>query len=180
MPGHNFEKKSMEKLDRLDPPAFKVAEKMPVIFVLDNVRSAHNIGAIFRTADAFRIEALYLTGICAIPPHKEIMKTALGSTETVSWKYFETATEAIHSLQSENYTIVAVEQSTNSILLDDFRMTSKTAFIFGNEVNGVSEAALCGCSACIEIPQFGTKHSFNVSITAGIILWDTHLKTKPL
>jgi 23S rRNA (guanosine2251-2'-O)-methyltransferase len=173
----NFGKKTMENLGRMDAPTFKDSVKMPVIIVLDNVRSAYNIGSIFRTADAFRIEAIYLTGICAIPPQKEIMKTALGAADTVNWKYFETTVRAINFLKEENYFIAAVEQSSNSVLLQDFTLHQKTAFVFGNEVNGVSDDALALCDTCIEIPQFGTKHSFNVSITTGIILWDTFLKS---
>ena len=176
----NFEKKTMEDLGRMDINAFKESVKMPVIIVLDNVRSANNIGSIFRTADAFRVEAIYLTGICAIPPHKEIMKTALGASDTVNWKYFATPGEAINSLLEEHYSIIAVEQSTHSIPLQDFIMHQKTAFVFGNEVNGVSEYVLALSEACIEIPQFGTKHSFNIAITTGIILWDTFIKTKTL
>ncbi|MCX6188460.1 MAG: RNA methyltransferase [Bacteroidetes bacterium] len=176
----NFEKLTLHELGRMDPSGFKESIKMPVIIVLDNVRSAHNIGSIFRTCDAFRVEALFLTGICAIPPQKELMKTALGATETVAWKYFPTTLEAIRFLDQENYLIAAVEQATQSVFLQDFTPQIKTAFVFGNEVNGVSAEVLKCCHTCVEIPQFGTKHSFNVSITAGIILWDTYNKTKTL
>lgn len=176
----NFEKLSMENLGRIDAETFKESEKMPVILILDNIRSAHNIGSIFRTSDAFRITAIYLTGICAVPPHKELMKTALGATDTVTWKYFEKVEDAIKDAKSSGYYSVAVEQVTNSIYLQDFKPGIKTAFVFGNEVNGVSDEALNLCDASLEIPQFGTKHSFNVSITTGIILWDTFLKLKTL
>jgi tRNA G18 (ribose-2'-O)-methylase SpoU len=174
----NYEKKSMEELGRMDAPSFKAAEKMPVIIVLDNLRSAHNVGSIFRTADAFRIEAIYLTGISAIPPQKEIMKTALGATESIHWEYFASTEMAIESLIKQGYQIVSIEQSNNSIMLQDFIPEKKTAFIFGNEVSGVSNSILALSNTCVEIPQFGTKHSFNVSITAGIILWDSFLKIK--
>lgn len=176
----NFEKISMENLGRINAETFKEAEKMPVIIILDNIRSAHNIGSIFRTSDAFRITAIYLTGICATPPHKELMKTALGAADTVPWMYFEKVEDAIRDAQTKGYYSVAVEQVTHSIYLQDFKPGIKTAFIFGNEVNGVSEEALAICDASLEIPQFGTKHSFNVSITTGIILWDTFLKLKTL
>ncbi len=166
----------MEDLGRLDLPAFKAATKLPVVVVLDNVRSAHNIGSIFRTCDAFRVEALYLTGICATPPHKEIMKTALGAADSVTWAYFSSTVEAIQALKEAHFQIVAVEQTSNSTSLEKYPTRQKTAFIFGNEVNGVDAEALALCETCVEIPQFGTKHSFNVSITAGIILWDTFLK----
>ncbi len=171
-----FEKRSMENLMRMDVPEFKESKKNPVILVLDNIRSAHNIGSIFRTADAFRVEAIYLTGICAVPPQKELMKTSLGAEATVHWKYFETISEAMEDLKKNQYFIAAVEQTTNSVSLPDFSPGEKTAFVFGNEVNGVSEDALALCDACIEIPQFGTKHSFNVSITTGIVLWDMYVK----
>lgn len=175
-----FEKLTMENLGRMDTPEFKESNKLPVIIVLDNLRSAHNIGSIFRTCDAFRVEAIYLIGICAIPPQKELMKTALGATETVVWRHFENCNEALLLLKKDNYFIAAVEQTNQSILLQNFIPQSKTAFVFGNEVNGVSNEALEFCDASVEIPQFGTKHSFNVSITAGIILWDTYNKTKTL
>ena len=175
-----FEKLTMENLGRMDTPEFKESNKLPVIIVLDNLRSAHNIGSIFRTSDAFRVEAIYLIGICAIPPQKELMKTALGATETVVWRHFENCNEALILLKKDNYFIAAVEQTNHSILLQNFIPQSKTAFVFGNEVNGVSNEALEYCDASVEIPQFGTKHSFNVSITAGIILWDTYNKTKTL
>ncbi len=174
----NYEKKTMEDLGRMDAPSFKAAEKMPIVLVLDNLRSAHNIGSIFRTADAFRIEAIYLTGISAVPPQKEIMKTALGATESIHWEYFANTELAIDSLLKQGYRIVSIEQSNNSVMLQNFMPEKKTAFIFGNEVSGVSDSILALSNACVEIPQFGTKHSFNVSITAGIILWDSFLKIK--
>ncbi len=176
----NFEKVTMNELGRMNLPEFKEAKKMPVVVVLDNIRSAHNIGSIFRTCDAFRVEAIYLTGICATPPQKELMKTALGAADTVSWKYFPTTLVALQSLKSDGYYICAVEQTTNSIMLQDFSPKEKNAFVFGNEVNGVDASVLPYCDACIEIPQFGTKHSFNVAITAGIVLWETFSKTKTL
>ncbi len=171
-------KLSMDELGRKTPGGFKKAEKMPVVIVLDNIRSMMNTGSVFRTADAFLLEGIYLCGFTATPPHREIHKTALGATESVQWKYFDKTTEAIRSLKKEGYTIVALEQTTHSINLIDFQPESdaKYAIVFGNEVKGVGEEVLKGCDYCLEIPQFGTKHSLNVSVTAGMVVWDLFTK----
>ncbi len=163
---------NMEELGRKSVDAFKQARKIPVILVLDNIRSMHNVGSIFRSADAFLIEAIYLCGYTPQPPHRDIHKTALGATETVNWKYFATTTEALESLKNEQYTIYAIEQAEGSITLEQFQLAShKFAFVLGNEVEGVADSALELCDACIEIPQLGSKHSLNVSVAAGIVLW---------
>ena len=169
-----LEKRTMEELNRLSVEEFKSAGKIPIVIVLDNIRSQNNIGSVFRTADAFRLEAIYLCGITASPPHREIHKTALGSTETVDWKYFRDTGEAVTFLKSENYNVYAVEQVHNSILLPDFVAdpAKKTALVFGNEVQGVDESVIEKCQAVIEIPQFGTKHSINISVSVGIVIWD--------
>lgn len=162
------------ELNRISVDEYKTAEKTPFIIVLDNIRSLSNIGSVFRTADGFRIEAVYLCGISAKPPHREIQKTALGATESVPWEYFEETTEAIKALKKKNYQVFAVEQAENSLKLGDFTpdFTRKSAFIFGNEVKGVQQKAIDISDACLEIPQYGTKHSFNISITVGIVLWE--------
>ena len=153
---------------------FEHAEKTPIKIILDNIRSLSNVGAFFRTADAFRIEALYLCGITACPPHREIHKTALGADETVKWRHFETTEAACQSLRDEGYTIYAVEQVEGSTLLQDFTFKPHSAFILGNEVEGVSEEALPYCDGAVELPQGGTKHSLNVSVCAGIIMWESY------
>lgn len=167
-------KLSMEELHRMSVDEFKKAEKNPVIAVLENIRSAYNVGSVFRTADAFLIESIYITGYTAHPPHKEIAKTALGAQDSVAWKYFETTKKAIENLRKDQYKVFAVEQATDSILLEDFHENNidKIAFIFGNEVTGVDAEILSLCDGCIEIPQFGMKHSLNISVAAGIILWE--------
>lgn len=151
---------------------------MPVVVVLDNVRSMHNIGSIFRTADGFAVEQVCLCGITAQPPHREIEKTALGATQSINWTYFEDPMDAVADLRQKGYKIVAVEQAENSTMLNTFEVMEgeKYALIFGNEVNGVSEEVMKNLDACIEIPQFGTKHSFNIVISAGIVLWDLFSK----
>ncbi len=153
---------------------YKKASKLPVVVVLDNVRSTHNVGSVFRTADAFRIGKIILCGITATPPHKDIHKTALGATESVEWSYSESTVDAVRSLKEEGYTIVAVEQTDESVFLDDFQPggSSRLALIFGHEVSGVQESVLPLVDSCIEIPQSGTKHSLNISVSAGIVLWD--------
>ena len=163
-----------EELDRKTAEEFKKAEKTPVIAVLDNVRSLHNVGSVFRTADAFLIEAVYLCGITGCPPNKEIQKSALGSTETVSWKYFKTTQEAVEELKQLSYQTWAIEQVEGSISLEKFEIKKdmKYALIFGNEVNGVEQTIVDQCKGSIEIPQAGTKHSLNVSISSGILLWE--------
>jgi len=170
-------KLKITELKRLSPDDFKQAEKTPVIIVLDNVRSLHNVGSVFRTSDACLIEAIYLCGITATPPHPEIHKTALGAENTVEWQYFEHTLDAILQLKQKNYRILAVEQAENSISLDKFTPENQRyAVIFGNEVKGIDPAVMDCCDACIEIPQFGTKHSLNVSVAAGIVIWE-FLKT---
>ncbi len=164
-------KLSMDELHRLSKEDFEQAEKLPIIIVLDNIRSLSNVGAFFRSADAFRIGALYLCGITACPPHREIHKTALGADETVKWRYFETTEAACQALKSEGYKIFAVEQVEGSVPLQDFNFATHTAYILGNEVDGVSEEALPYCDGAIELPQAGTKHSINVSVCAGIVMW---------
>ena len=164
-------KLTTDELNRLSKTDFEKAEKIPIIIVLDNIRSLSNVGAFFRTADAFRIEALYLCGITACPPHREIHKTALGADETVSWKYFATTEEACRALKADHYRIYAVEQVEGSVALQEFRFESHSAFILGNEVEGMSEEALPFCDGAIELPQEGTKHSLNVSVCAGIVMW---------
>ena len=161
----------MDELNRLSKEDFEKAEKLPIIIVLDNIRSLSNVGAFFRTADAFRIGELYLCGITACPPHREIHKTALGADETVKWHYFETIEAACQALKAEGYRIFAVEQVEGSVALQDFKFEMHTAYIFGNEVEGVSEEALPYCEGAIELPQEGIKHSINVSVCAGIVMW---------
>ncbi|MFB0925682.1 MAG: RNA methyltransferase [Vicingaceae bacterium] len=167
-----------EELDRISINEFKSSEKTPIIIVLDNIRSLNNIGSVFRTADAFLIEAIYLCGITAQPPHREIQKTALGSTESVSWKYYETTIEALNELKTKNFKIASIEQAENSVMLNDFNpaKTENIAIIFGNEVKGVEQDAIDLSDVIVEIPQFGTKHSLNISVSAGIVIWDLFQK----
>lgn len=173
-------KLSMDELNRVSVEKFNQLEKIPVICVLDNIRSQHNIGSVFRTADAFRVKELYLCGITATPPNREINKSALGATESVKWQYFDETSLAVELLKSAGYKIIAIEQAEESIMLDQYTPESseKIAFVFGNEVNGVSDEVMQLVDECIEIPQFGTKHSFNVSVTAGIVLWFYYQATK--
>ena len=159
------------ELNRLNVADYQYVKKLPIIIILDNVRSMENVGSFFRTADAFRIEALYLCGITARPPHREIHKTALGAEESVNWMYFETTKEACEALKEKGYRIFAVEQVENSIKLDNFNIHEKSAYIFGNEVDGVDDNILPYCEQAIEIPQEGTKHSLNVSVSAGIVMY---------
>ncbi|MCF8366162.1 MAG: RNA methyltransferase [Bacteroidales bacterium] len=167
-----------EELNRLSTDAFKTAEKLPCVVVLDNIRSLNNIGSVFRTSDAFRIEAVYLCGITATPPHREIHKTALGATDSVKWQYFTETENAILKLKSEAYRIFSVEQAENSITLEQFVVgrNEKIALVFGHEVNGVEQSIINISDGCIEIPQFGTKHSLNVSVSAGIVIWEVFKK----
>jgi len=167
-------KLKITELNRLTPDDYKKAEKISLVVVLDNVRSLHNVGSVFRTADAFLIEKIYICGITAYPPHPEIHKTALGAENTVDWNYYENICDALKELKSEKYKLLAVEQAEGSVSLNDFipAKQEKYAVIFGNEVKGVLQEAIDMCDNCIEIPQFGTKHSLNVSVTAGIIIWD--------
>jgi 23S rRNA (guanosine2251-2'-O)-methyltransferase len=168
-----MQKLSMKELDRMDTDTFKQTEKRLIVVVLDNVRSMHNVGSIFRTADAFLLQAIYLCGYTPQPPHRDIQKTALGATETVEWAYYEETDKALDFLQQQGYRLLAAEQSTGSWPLPGvhFAAHEKLAIIFGNEVEGVQQHLIDRCEACIEIPQWGTKHSLNVSVAAGIILW---------
>lgn len=177
-----MEKLSMDALQRISVEDFRRQDKMPVALVLDNVRSGLNTGSIFRTADAFLLEKVVLCGITAQPPHREILKTALGSTESVHWNYFEHTTDAISSLKNEGFRVFAIEQTTDKIWLQDFEPLTggKYAFVLGNEVDGVETAALALCDGTIEIPQFGTKHSLNVAVAAGIVVWEAVKKIKRL
>ena len=169
-----MQKLSMEELNRKSVAEFKRSIKTPVIAVLENIRSAYNVGSVFRTADAFLLEAIYLTGYTARPPHKEIKKTALGAEETVDSAYFADAAAAIAELRSKGYVIYAVEQVQNSISLDkiNFGPENKVAVIFGNEVTGVDQETILQCDGCIEIPQLGMKHSLNIATAAGVVLWE--------
>jgi 23S rRNA (guanosine2251-2'-O)-methyltransferase len=163
-----------KELDRKSIEQYRISEKSPFILVLDNVRSQNNVGSVFRTADAFLTEAVYLCGITATPPHREIRKTALGATESVAWKYFAKTTDAIYELKAEGYNIIGIEQVEGSVMLQDLNIEKgkKHAFVFGHEVNGVTQEVLDLCDMCVEIPQFGTKHSFNIAISVGIVLWE--------
>ncbi len=167
-----------KELDRKSIADFKEAKKTPIIIILDDIRSLHNIGSVFRTADSFLIEKIYLCGITAIPPNKEIHKTALGATETVTWQYQEDILSLIEDLKKENVTVFAIEQVENAIFLQDFKVdkTKKYALVFGNEVYGVAQSAIELCDGTIEIPQLGTKHSLNISVSAGIVVWDLFKK----
>ncbi len=167
-------KLKLDELNRASVAEFKALEKFPVVVVLDNVRSMHNVGSVFRTADGFAVEHIYLCGITAQPPHREIEKTALGATQSVSWSYYGNVLDAVNDLRSQGYYIIAIEQAEDSIMLQNFPVapSEKYALIFGNEVNGVTQEVMNNIDACIEIPQFGTKHSFNIVVSAGIVLWD--------
>ena len=166
------------ELDRKSIADFKEAEKTPIIIVLDDIRSLHNIGSVFRTADAFLIEKIYLCGITATPPNKEINKTALGATETVTWEHNTNVLKVIKNLKEDNVTVLAIEQVESAIFLQNFKVekNKKYALIFGNEVHGVSQEAVAICDGSIEIPQLGTKHSLNISVSAGIVVWDLFKK----
>ncbi len=169
-----MKKLKLEELGRVDVATFKSTTKTPIVIVLDNIRSMNNIGSVFRSADAFAVEAVYLCGITAQPPHREIEKTALGATESVQWKYFESTHLAIQDLKQNNFQIAAIEQVQNSVSLAKLAVDTneKYALVFGNEVMGVDQEVINQSDMCIEIPQFGTKHSFNISVTAGIVLWE--------
>ncbi|MDR1879086.1 MAG: RNA methyltransferase [Bacteroidales bacterium] len=168
-----MKKLSMEDLNRMDVNAFKQSNKFPVVVVLDNVRSMNNIGSIFRSCDAFRTELLCLCGITAQPPHKDIEKTAIGATQSVAWRYFDSTQTAVDYLIDRDYAVFAIEQAEQSIPLNEFEKNPhrKLALVFGNEVLGVEQEIIDKCCGCIEIPQFGTKHSLNIAVSAGIVLW---------
>lgn len=167
-------KLSMEELERKSVDDFRAAEKIPLVVVLDNVRSMHNVGSVFRTSDGFLIEGIYLCGYTPQPPHRDINKTALGATETVTWSYFNNTMEAVHSLREKGFRILAVEQAENSISLEKLGWDGKSplALVFGNEVEGVAQEVIDQCDGCLEIPQWGMKHSLNISVAAGIVLWE--------
>jgi len=172
--GREMRKLKLEELGRLSVDEYKDSKKISVSIMLDNVRSLHNVGSAFRTSDAFRIEKIYLTGITGKPPHREIHKAALGATDSVDWEYYENPVEIVSKLKSQGVEIIAVEQAEGSISLKDFRRSDDKPLllIFGNEVDGVSDDVFDMCSHCIEIPQQGTKHSFNISVSIGIVLWE--------
>ena len=170
-----------EELNRKTISDFRRAGKLPLVIVLDNVRSLNNIGSVFRTADAFLVNSIYLCGITATPPHRDIQKTALGATESVDWKYFDRTAGAVTELKSMNYEIISLEQTEASIPLTGFQpeKQKKYAMVFGNEVKGVDQIVIDMSDSCIEIPQYGTKHSFNIAVSAGIVLWDFFTKLRP-
>ena len=178
----SIRKLSMDELDRLSVDEFAQAEKIPICILLDNVRSLHNVGSAFRTSDAFRIEKIYLTGITGQPPHREIQKTALGATESVAWEYHENTSEAIKKLQYLGYQIVVIEQTTGSIPLQSFAPSTNTKYclVFGNEVTGVSDEVVALADVALEIPQSGTKHSLNISVCVGIVVWEVFRKVAKL
>jgi tRNA G18 (ribose-2'-O)-methylase SpoU len=167
-------KLKLDELNRASVSDFKEQEKLPVVVVLDNVRSMHNVGSVFRTCDGFAVEKICLCGITGQPPHREIEKTALGATQSIDWAYYADPLQAVEELRNAGYVIIAIEQAENSIMLNEFEAEprKKYALVFGNEVNGVSEEVMKVIDECIEIPQFGTKHSFNIVVSAGIVLWD--------
>ncbi|WP_339755949.1 RNA methyltransferase [uncultured Winogradskyella sp.] len=167
-----------EELERLDVSGFKAAEKTPIIIVLDNIRSLNNIGSVFRTSDAFLIEKIYLCGITAQPPHNDIRKTALGSTETVAWEYVESTIDIIEKLKDDNVKICSIEQAENATMLNNFKPqpNTKHAFVFGNEVKGIAQNVVDVSDVVIEIPQYGTKHSLNISVSCGVVIWDVFSK----
>ena len=171
----------MEELNRMTVDEFKESAKIPVVVVLENIRSAYNVGSVFRTADAFLLEAIYICGYTCRPPHKEIKKTALGAEDSVTWKHFDNASEAIIDLQQAGYTVYAVEQTEGSTMLNDlnYQVGDKVAVIFGNEVTGVEQSTIQQCAGCIEIPQFGMKHSLNIATAAGVVLWELVRKQPP-
>ena len=171
-----------EELDRKSIEDFKISKKLPLTIVLDNIRSLNNIGSVFRTADAFLVEKIYLCGITATPPHKDIHKTALGSTETVDWEYVENTIELVEKLKAENCKVLSIEQAENAVMLDQFtpEVNTKYALVFGNEVKGVSQKVVNASDNVIEIPQYGTKHSLNISVSCGVVVWDVFSKIKAL
>lgn len=173
-------KLSLKELNRLSVEEFKAQQKTQIVLVLDNIRSGLNVGSAFRTSDAFLIEHLYLCGITAQPPHREILKTAIGATDSVAWSYFENTQAAITELKEKGYSIIAIEQAENSIALQDFEVLpeGKYALVFGNEVKGVSQEAMDVVDHCIEVPQYGTKHSLNISVCVGVVIWAFFRKMK--
>ncbi|MEH6763703.1 MAG: TrmH family RNA methyltransferase [Aequorivita antarctica] len=166
------------ELDRINPEEYKASEKTPLIIILDNIRSLNNIGSVFRTADAFLVKKIYLCGITAQPPHKDIQKTALGATDSVGWEYAENVTEVVSKLQSEGVFVASIEQAELAVNLNDFSVQKEMTYavIFGNEVKGVQQKVVTASDAVIEIPQFGTKHSLNISVSVGVVVWDLFVK----
>lgn len=175
-------KLKLQELGRISIDEFKNSTKTPLVIVLDNIRSLNNIGSVFRTGDAFRIEKIYLCGITASPPHREIQKTAIGATESVDWEYKESTSEILSDLKEKNYTLIAIEQTEKSIPLDTFKVekNKKYAIVLGNEVDGVQQSAIDLCDFTVEIPQIGTKHSLNISVCTGVVVWDFFQKIKKL
>ncbi len=167
-------KLKLQELNRPDIPTFKQQPKAPVVLVLDNIRSGLNVGSAFRTADAFALERIYLCGITGTPPHREILKTAIGATESVDWSYHKAPADAVDELKTAGYTVLAVEQADERTWLQDFRWEAgqKIALVFGNEVEGVSDAVMARVDGCLEVPQFGTKHSLNIAVCAGVVCWE--------
>lgn len=167
-------KLKVTEMNRLTPEEFKESRKLPLVVVLDHIRSLNNVGSVFRISDAFRVESIYLCGITACPPNAEIHKTALGAEETVDWKYFNDTLEAVENLKKDGYTVCAIEQVEGSVMLDKLQLDKdeKYAIVMGNEVKGVQQSVVDKCDMCIEIPQYGTKHSLNVSVTTGIVIWE--------
>jgi len=170
------------ELDRINPKEFKASEKTPLIIILDNIRSLNNIGSVFRTADAFLIKKIYLCGITAQPPHKDIQKTALGATESVAWEYVENTLDIIKKLQNEGVFVASIEQAESAVDLQDFSLQKELTYavVFGNEVKGVQQKIVSESDAVIEIPQYGTKHSLNISVSTGVVVWDFFVKLKNL
>ncbi len=175
-------KLKITELNRISIDEFKEADKLPLVVILDNVRSLHNIGSVFRTSDAFRIECIYLCGITATPPHPEMHKTALGAEFTVDWKYVDNTVEVVDNLKEEGYTVYSIEQAEGSVMLDELTLdkSGKYAVVLGNEVKGVQQEVIDHSHGCIEIPQYGTKHSLNVSVTTSIVIWDLFKQLKQL
>ncbi|MFL2582731.1 MAG: RNA methyltransferase [Flavobacteriales bacterium] len=173
-------KLKLEELNRVSVPEFKKQDKIPLIVVMENIRSLNNVGTIFRTCDAFNVEAVYLVGITAKPPHREIQKTALGATESVDWEYFETSQQAIATLKSNGFSIFSIEQVEGSTPIDEVSKIAcnKMALFLGNEITGVDQLTIDSSDSCLEIPQYGTKHSLNVSVCAGIVIWECYNKLK--
>lgn len=175
------QKLKLEDLGRIDVDTFKTIKKIPVVVVLDNIRSMHNVGAVFRTADAFIIEKLILCGITPQPPHREIHKAALGATESVDWHYYESVKEAVLDLKSLKYEVLGIEQTNDSVLIGDYNIdtSKKYALVLGNEVEGISDEILTHCDGFLELPQKGTKHSLNVSVCGGIVMWEFFKHLEP-